>query len=71
MANFQIVAARHTYEPYPVPKLERSNIFLPPFRGWVFLKIDGHPPPQSFDVRGDLWLYICLASLRVHPVQRA
>ena len=46
MAKFQIVAARHIYKPYPVPKLERSNIFLPPFRGWVFLKIDGHPPPK-------------------------
>ena len=47
MAKFQIVAARHIYKPYPVPKLERSNVFLPPFRGWVFLKIDGHPPPNK------------------------
>ena len=46
MANFQIVAARHTYEPYPISKLLRSNILLPPFWGLFFLEIYGRPPPK-------------------------
>ena len=71
MAKFQNVAARYIYEQYSNSKIRTIKYFITPISGVGFFENWRSPPPQSFDVRGDLWLYTCLASLRVHPVQMA